>query len=150
MRSFREFIACSACHRDYLDRSVASSASETPATAPTALLPFYLTTCHHTICHTCLFSTKPTPHPLDRLNLACPACQTITPLRLLVTDDPTDEMAPFFSDQGELANTAMMTGQFQLGTLMDQVAFFKPKCIQQKKSITRLVNEVKKLKAYKA
>lgn len=153
MRSFQDFIACSACHRDYLIPSVPpappTSTSNPPPQTFTAPLPFYLTTCQHVICHSCLFGSKPAPHPLDQVRLACPACQTISPLAHLSPDDPSNEMSPYFGDTSELGTTFMMSTQFQLGTLMDQVAYLKPKCVQQKKSISRLLVEVKKVKGYK-
>ncbi|GAA5947232.1 hypothetical protein JCM3765_001583 [Sporobolomyces pararoseus] len=149
MRSFHDFIACSACHRDYLLSSPPSDSSDPPQVAPTTPLPFYLTLCHHTICQTCLFSTKPAPQPLEQVRLPCPACQTITPLALLVLDDPSNEMSTYFGDLTENYNKALMASKFQIENLMDQVSYLKPKCLQQKKSITRLLNEVKKVKAYK-
>ncbi|GAA5900367.1 uncharacterized protein JCM6883_002823 [Sporobolomyces salmoneus] len=156
MRSFHEFIACSSCHRDYFvpspsqPQTTPSGSSEPAPPAPTAPLPFYLTTCQHIICHPCLFTSKPAPQPLDQVRLPCPACQTITPLALLVLDDPTNEMSMYFSDLGEMWNTALMAAQFQLKSLMDQVEYLKPKCVQQKRSITRLLGEVKKGKGLKA
>lgn len=153
MKPFHEFVACSACHRDYLvaDPSRRPPEPTDPALArSTAPLPFYLTTCHHTVCHSCLFASNPAPHPLDQIRLACPACQAITPLAPLDLDDPTNDLAPFFRDPARLAETATMATQFQLSHLMDQISYLKPKCVQQKKNITRLLAEVKKGKEYKA
>jgi hypothetical protein len=58
-------------------------------------------------------------------------------------------MTPFFAQPSDLLNTTMMTVQFQMVNLMNQIKYLKPKCIQQKKTITRLLSEVKKGKAYK-
>lgn len=149
MRSFHDFIACSACHRDYLVPSPPADSSEPPQAASTTPLPFYLTLCHHTVCHNCLFSTEPAPQPLEQVRLPCPACQTITPLALLVLDDPSNEMSTYFGDLSENFNQALMASKFQMENLMDQISYLKPKCLQQKKSITRLLNEVKKVKAFK-
>ncbi|GAA5941037.1 SUMO ligase CST9 [Sporobolomyces koalae] len=144
-------MACSACRRDYLvPADPALSTSAPPASVTTAPVPFYLTSCHHTICHVCIFATHRAPSQLGEIRSPCPACHAITPLALLVLDDPSNDLAPFFADSSDLIETARMAGQFQLETLMDQISYFKPKCRQQKQTISRLLSEVKKFKACKA
>ena len=149
MKSYLEYILCSVCRRDYLVPTPSNASTSTATPSLAAPVPFYVTTCYHEICHRCLFGTNPAPNPLDQVKLPCPACQSVTPLALLVTNDPTNELVPFFSDVAESIDLAKMGVQHQLSSLMSQVDYFKPKCSDQKKTISRLISEVKKLKAYK-
>ncbi|GAA6062249.1 hypothetical protein JCM10212_001763 [Sporobolomyces blumeae] len=134
-------IACSKCHRDFL--SSATSTSTSPR------MPFYLSSCFHSLCHSCLFHDSTPPNDLAHLRVPCPACSTQTSLALLAPDDPTNDLSLYFRPLPELLSELGMATQWQVHNLVDQVSYLKPKCIEQKKLIARLTAELKKVKAYK-
>ncbi|SGZ35393.1 BQ5605_C060g12722 [Microbotryum silenes-dioicae] len=136
------------------------------------LLPFtepwdnlYITTCCHVLCARCAFSghaseiatatasahhqpapsDPPSTATLETLSLSCAICSLDTQFMLLDENVP-DELAPCFRPLVRTLEELSAATNWQVDHLALQVAWLRHKCERQKGNLTKLVQELKRIK----
>lgn len=130
-RSPLEFVACSSCHAPHAPR-----------------LPWFLTDCAHTLCQTCTASATAQagggaspPHAI-----ACPACGHAGPVVRL---DLASSLQHCFRPLQDVISELGMAAEWQLVNLVDQLAYFRQKCADQKHMLAKAATELKKMRDLK-
>lgn len=133
-RSPLELVACSRCRTAY-----------TPAT-----LPFFLTDCAHTLCQACTSdatrstSTASVSASADRV--VCSACGHAGPVVRL---DLAQSLQHCFRPLQDLLGELGMAVEWQTVNLVDQLAYFRDKCADQKNMLAKAAAELRKMRDLK-
>lgn len=134
-RSPLEFVACSRCRASYSPE-----------------LSFYLTDCAHTLCQACTDASvaqssaaDPDRQPLQD-GITCPACGHGGPVVQL---DHAPALQHCFRPIQDLINELGMATEWQISNLVEQLAFFRDKCAEQKKMLAKAASELKKMRELK-
>ncbi|POY76690.1 hypothetical protein BMF94_0282 [Rhodotorula taiwanensis] len=134
-RSPLEFVACSRCRASYSPE-----------------LSFYLTDCAHTLCQACTDASiaqssaaDPDRQPLQD-GITCPACGHEGPVVQL---DHAPALQHCFRPIQDLINELGMATEWQISNLVEQLAFFRDKCAEQKKMLAKAASELKKMRELK-
>lgn len=132
-RSPLEFVACSNCHAPH---------------APTA--PFFLTDCAHTLCQTCTANAAAAQGegaPAGAAEgITCPACGHAGPVVRL---DLASSLGHCFRPLHDLIAELGMAAEWQIVNLVDQLAYFRQKCTDQKQTLAKAATELKKMRDLK-
>ena len=131
-RSPLEFVACSSCHA--------------PHATPT--LPFFLTDCAHTLCQTCTANATAQGEgaAAGPEAISCPACGHAGPVVRL---DLASSLEHCFRPLQDLISELGMAAEWQLVNLVDQLAYFRQKCADQKQMLAKAATELKKMRDLK-
>lgn len=131
-RSPLEFVACSSCHA--------------PHATPT--LPFFLTDCAHTLCQTCTANATAQGEgaAAGPEAISCPACGHAGPVVRL---DLASSLEHCFRPLQDLISELGMEAEWQLVNLVDQLAYFRQKCADQKQMLAKAATELKKMRDLK-
>ncbi|SCV69044.1 BQ2448_2064 [Microbotryum intermedium] len=148
-----EWVACLGCLRSH--PSVSSS------TDPWDDL--YITTCCHVLCARCAFGRRtdelaatahqstpkdlPSNETLDTLSLSCAVCFSNTQFMVLDENIPR-ELAPCFRPLASTLEDLSAATHWQVDHLALQVAWLRHKCERQKGNLTKLVQELKRVKGH--
>ncbi|GAA5951622.1 hypothetical protein JCM8115_005198 [Rhodotorula mucilaginosa] len=132
-RSPLEFVACSSCHAPH---------------DATRTLPLFLTDCAHTLCQSC--TANATAHgegtqPPSGV-ITCPACGQAGPVVRL---DLASSLEHCFRPLQDLIAELGMAAEWQLVNLVDQLAYFRQKCTDQKQMLAKAATELKKMRDLK-
>ncbi|GAA5992533.1 hypothetical protein JCM10908_000867 [Rhodotorula pacifica] len=136
-RSPLEFVACSRCHAAY-----------------SSTLPFFLTDCAHTLCQACTANATqsvPPSGPTEGENglgevTVCPACGHAGPVVQL---DLASSLQHCFRPLPDLIGELGMAAEWQVVNLVDQLAYFREKCAEQKRMLAKAATELKKMRDLK-
>lgn len=126
-----EFIACSRC------------------VSPLASSQFWLSTCAHALCSTCLFPPPLSPpNPPTACEATCPIDETrgvVVPLE----EGLRSEAGYFFRPLRSLLSEIEMAAEWQMSNLLGQLEHYKAKSLEQRRALSKVAVELKALRGVK-
>ncbi|GAA5862910.1 hypothetical protein JCM3774_006684 [Rhodotorula dairenensis] len=133
-RSPLDWVACSRCHAPY-----------------NPPLPFFLTDCAHTLCQACTAQATQLTSASEAgaqggAPVVCPACRHAGPVVRL---DLAASLQHCFRPLQDLLGELGMAAEWQIVNLVDQLAYFREKCADQKQMLARAASELKKMRDLK-